>query len=296
MKIGIIGMGYWGPNYLKSLASQHEIAIYDARASQMDAYREDADLFESLESLIEWRPDACIVATPSSTHYDIVQQLLFNKIHVLCEKPVVLRSIQNFHLTNFARENNLVLFPGYTFLFNQAVRYIKRHFFDQAQFGKCLSIRSTRVNRGPVRHDVSAIQDLASHDISIMSYWLGSEPKRTGYDLIRNGSGKAGTGYITLDFNGVKTHSYVSWEEPTKDRLIRITFEHGEVDFNDLDINPIRIYNQKENFASEFKSTIMPLDLMLSEFIDVIRFQDCELGINRLHEISDDVTRMIEGC
>src|SRR5207302_5877997 len=55
------------------------------------------------------------------------------------------------------------------------VRRVKAY-LDADTLGRVLYISMVRTNLGPIRIDVSAAWDLASHDVSIANYWLDAEP------------------------------------------------------------------------------------------------------------------------
>lgn len=297
MKIGIIGLGYWGPHYVRIFkAMGHDVFVCDSNEERIKPYLSQCPVYLDVDNLIR-DVNAVVIATPTTTHYDLAQKALFRGKHVLCEKPVTLKPMEHWHLTNCAKENNLVLFPGLTFLFNQYVRHIKAQYFDKKIMGECLYVRTERVNYGPVRHDVDAIADLATHDVSILSYLLG-KPKYVNHGLIKKpGQSQAGAGYLNLNFNGVQTSSFVSWNEPVKSRTIRMVFENGAVDFDDLLDKPVSEYSQNNLIDQPFfENKTQPLDNMANEFIDCIESIDCEFGLRNLQQISEYVTDILSVC
>src|SRR5581483_2690080 len=74
-----------------------------------------------------------------------------------------------------AREAGLVLMVGHIFLFNPGVIKLKE-LLDSGAVGVPRVLSAVRTNLGPVRNDVNAAMDLASHDISIFNWLLDSEP------------------------------------------------------------------------------------------------------------------------
>jgi predicted dehydrogenase len=55
-----------------------------------------------------------------------------------------------------AKEKNLIAMVGHTFLFNTAVRYVKK-LIDRQELGDIRYIYSQRVNLGRIRNDVDAL-------------------------------------------------------------------------------------------------------------------------------------------
>jgi predicted dehydrogenase len=78
LRIGLIGVGYWGPNYARVVSelrdaelvaacdiSEEAVEFIRARYPRVRTTRDPADL------LADEDIDAIIVATPTSTHYPI---------------------------------------------------------------------------------------------------------------------------------------------------------------------------------------------------------------------------------
>jgi predicted dehydrogenase len=105
-----------------------------------------------------------------------------------------------------------------------------------------------RTNLGPIRTDVDAAWDLASHDISIANYWLGSVPESvsaTGGNWINPGI--TDTVFATLRYpQNVLVHLHASWLNPRKVRDVTVVCETKMLTFDDMQISePIRIYDKR---------------------------------------------------
>ena len=104
-----------------------------------------------------------------------------------------------------------------------------------------------RTNLGPVRTDVDAGWDLASHDISISNYWLNSSPVAVS---CRGGSwlnkGIDDTVFATFDYPGGKlVHIHASWLHPRKSRYMVVVGSRRMLSVNDMDLSePLRIYDK----------------------------------------------------
>ena len=94
VKIGLVGMGYWGPNLARVL-SQYPgcdfAAACDLRpenleriTTQYPSVKGYLDFGEFLASDL----DAVVIATPISTHYELARQALLAGKHVFVEKPL----------------------------------------------------------------------------------------------------------------------------------------------------------------------------------------------------------------
>jgi len=105
-----------------------------------------------------------------------------------------------------------------------------------------------RTNLGPIRVDVNAAWDLAAHDISIVNYWLGAEPRSVsavGGTWINNGIEDAV--FATLRYpNEVLVNLHVSWLNPRKARDITVVGDRRMLTFDDMNVTePVRIYDKQ---------------------------------------------------
>ena len=121
-----------------------------------------------------------------------------------------------------------------------------------------------RTNLGPIRMDVNAAWDLASHDISIANYWLGMSPvaaSAIGGTWINPGIEDAV--FATLRYpGGVLVNLHVSWLNPRKAREITVAGEKRMLTFDDMNLSePVRVYDRcvtddrvKPKFIDSFAS------------------------------------------
>ena len=104
--------------------------------------------------------DAAIVASPTTTHADVVTELLRGGIHVLVEKPITKTVDEADSLVNLARQQQLVLQVGHVERFNPAFTAVK----DKLQDPKFIEAR--RLSGYTFRStDVGVVLDLMIHDL-----------------------------------------------------------------------------------------------------------------------------------
>ena len=253
IRVAQIGVGYWGPNLLRNLMVNPQLivkAVADleedrrvfvktnyptvAVESDPDAIIEDPDV------------DAVVIATPVSTHYDLAMRCVESGKHVLVEKPMATQVSQIEDIAREANNNKLVAMVGHTFLFNQAVRYVK-DLIDRGELGDIRYIYSQRVNLGRIRNDVDAMWNLAPHDVSIIQYWLGDiEPlsiNRIGMDYVQKGINDVV--FLNVIYpNDVMAHIHVSWLDPQKVRKITVVGSKKMVIYDDMAENKIAIFDK----------------------------------------------------
>ena len=145
-----------------------------------------------------------------------------------------------------AVKKKLVAMVGHTFLFNEAVRYVKK-IIDSGTLGKIRYIYSQRLNLGRIRSDVDALWNLAPHDISIVQYWL-DEPdpikiSRNGIDYVQKGINDVVFMNIQYPKN-IMVNIHVSWLDPHKVRKMTIVGSKKMIVYDDIAENKITIYDK----------------------------------------------------
>jgi len=269
--IAVIGCGQWGPNHVRNfaqLAGTTVVGVADLSEPRLNAIKAahpGVVTTKDYRDLLR-RDDvnAVVVATPTATHYLVVKAALEAGKDVLCEKPMTLRAAESAELTELAKANGRILMCGHVFLFNAGVRAL-REYVTSGELGRIHYIHSERTNLGPIRSDVNAVYDLASHDISICSYLLASHPITAvarGKDFVQKGI--EDLAFISLSYpHDVLANIHVSWLNPRKVRTITVVGDKKMAIFNDMDpAEPIRLYNKgviKENYYSDFAEFKMML-------------------------------------
>ncbi|MFX1552305.1 MAG: Gfo/Idh/MocA family protein [Promethearchaeota archaeon] len=301
IRVGVIGCGHWGPNHIRnfsSLPSSEVIMCCDLSDDRLKAMKEvyrSIQVTKNYLDIVENKNiDAVVVATPTSTHYKIVKDCLTYDKDVLCEKPLSIFFHESEELVKLAEVRGRILMVGHVFLFNSGIQWAKEY-INNGDMGGIYYLHSQRTNLGPIRNDVNVIWDLASHDISIVSYLLNSYPKiatAKGESFLQDG--KEDVAFISLTFpEKILVNIHVSWLDPQKVREITIVGDKKMVVWNDLsNIAPIRVYDKGvirdayyENFG-EFQlmlrdgdilipkiNLIEPLKNQSNHFLDCIRMR-----------------------
>ena len=250
MNIAIIGLGYWGKNYLRILSSNNTVklsaVVEPTKNIKLD---EEIKQFYVLEDLLnsEINIDAAVICTPTNTHYEITKKLLNSGIHVLVEKPLATKSVEAKDLVKIANQNNLVLLVDHTFLYNEAINFATKKIHD-GEIGSLLHINFERTNLGPIRTDVSCLWDLTTHDVSILNAITNSDPVKIKASSFNSGSSEAfDMVNVSLNYeNNLFVTLFSSWLHPEKTRKIKIVGDKKMIVFDDLNLNePIKIYDKK---------------------------------------------------
>ena len=253
IRTAVLGAGHWGPNLIRHFDNHQTstvrwvVDLDPARLEQVRLRFPQAQVSsDATAALNDPEVDAVVVATPTSTHYDLARTALEQGKHVLVEKPLTNDVEQGAELARLADERGLVLMVGHVFVFNAGIEWIKQYLAG-GELGRVYYMSAVRTNLGPIRMDVNAAWDLAAHDVSIANYWLDAEPvavSAQGQAWINPGIEDAV--FATLEYPGaVHVNLHVSWLNPRKARDITLVGEKRMVTWDDLSLTePVRVYDK----------------------------------------------------
>ncbi len=253
LSIAQIGVGYWGPNLLRNLVTSSKCRV--KAVADLSKERRDyvAGLYPAVrvtddvdEILGDPGIDAVVIVTPVATHFDLSLRALGAEKHILVEKPLATSVEQVEEIGMAAAKKNLVVMAGHTFLYNAAVRHVKK-LIDSGDLGEIRYIYCQRLNLGRIRSDVDALWNFAPHDVSIIQYWLG-DPKplsvvKRGVDYIQKGIDDVVFMNIIYP-NKVMANIHVSWLDPQRARIMTIVGSKKMVVYDDTAENKIAIYDK----------------------------------------------------
>src|SRR5689334_18236198 len=174
MRVGVIGYGYWGPNFVRNLLEMDEIQVAwcsDLRKGRLSlAQKRYPGLHVTIDPaqvISDPAVEAVVIATPVATHFPLAKQALENGKHVLVEKPMTHTVAEAVQLIELADKRGLVLMVDHTFIYTGAVRKLKE-IVEVGELGDLYYFDSVRINLGMFQHDTDVIWDLAPHDLSIL--------------------------------------------------------------------------------------------------------------------------------
>ncbi len=294
----MLGCGHWGPNHVR-VFSQLKDSVVTAfadpdpkRLAAVSAQFPDAKGFADYTELLATATvDAVAICVPTRLHFEVAKAALEAGKHVLCEKPLTANVAEAEELDRIATARGLILMTGHVFLFNPGILKL-RALLTAGDPGRVYYLRALRTNLGPVRRDVNAVYDLASHDISIFNFLLDAEPvsvSAVGAAFLQEGI--EDVAFVTLKYpNGVIANIQVSWLDPKKLREIVVVGDKKMVVWDELaPAGPVSIYDKtivKQDYdtfgtfqllAKEGDLTIPrvapaePLKVQDQKFLDCIR-------------------------
>lgn len=252
IKLAILGLGRWGVHLLRNCLALPEaevVAAVEANPDRLAQVQGQFVLPEGGQWLSQWQTalaledlEAVIIATPASTHYDLIRAALERGLHVLSEKPLTLESSTCEALCRLAESQRRQLVVDHTYLFHPAVQR-GRDLCQQGALGDLRYAYASRTNLGPVRPDADALWDLAIHDLAILNDWLGQDPIQvSAWGSIwlqpqaqpQFPSGLRDVGWVRITYpNGLGATVQVSWLNPDKQRRLGLVGTQGTLVFEE---------------------------------------------------------------
>ena len=254
--IAIIGLGYWGTivtNTIISMGLFEKIYIYDNDISKVKIIKKKfgsrvvSIKFDQIKN--DKKIKNVFLATPPRINFKILKALIKHKKNILVEKPGMI-NLRYFDLIEKElKKNKIKLSFGYIYIYNNYIRYLKK-IIQSKELGKIKYINFQRQNFGPIRNRVSATYDLATHDISILSFLFDKNIKlkrSISHDIL--GKNNYDISFLNLEVNRAQIDINVSWLNPEKIRKIIIIGSKKMLLFDEMNINePIKIYNNYVSF------------------------------------------------
>jgi predicted dehydrogenase len=254
--VSVVGYGYWGPNMVRNIVESHDfdlVSVCERDENRIAGFQHghpttcvDRELDTVLSNP---RVEAVAIATPPATHYSLVRRSLDAGKHVLVEKPLATSSGHAAELIALADRTGLVLMPGHTFLYSPSVNKVSELVREDA-LGEIFFVTSSRMNLGRYQQD-GVVWDLAPHDLSILSWWLGEplvEVSAKGRSIFQDGVPE--TAFLNLIFaSGIAANVQISWLAPSKVRQMVVVGSRRMVQYEDTSAEEsVRIYDRGFEF------------------------------------------------
>lgn len=248
-----IGCGYWGPNLLRNFSAitncrvKYVVDATPERRAFVETNFPRSKALDSSEAVLaDPEVTGIIIATPAGTHFQLAKEAILAGKHVFVEKPLATKASEVDELGRLAELRKLVVMVGHTFIYNAAVRFVKK-LIENGDLGEVRYIYSQRLNLGRIRSDIDALWNFAPHDISIIQYWLGDpEPltvTRNGMDFMQKGI--EDVVFLNVTYPGkIMANIHVSWLDPQKVRKMIVVGSKKMVIYDDIADDKIAIYDK----------------------------------------------------
>ena len=274
--VAVIGVGFWGRNHARVYMEIPEAELIGVCDINSERAKETADKYgveaytDSRKLLKRDDVDAVSICTWTTTHAKETIRALKAGKHVLVEKPITSTVKEAKRIVQMAEKEELILMTGFIERFNPGIeRVIKA--INESSVGEIVSATARRVSQWPERiGDVGVVKDSAIHDIDMMRYIFGEDPK--------NVFAKAGKlrhkrfedyAQIMLTFSHGKTAFIeANWLTPYRVRKLIVTGSKGIVTLDYLS-QEIVIETEEKTFIPRYKWE-EPLKRELEHFIKCV--------------------------
>ncbi|MEI7744346.1 MAG: Gfo/Idh/MocA family oxidoreductase [Chloroflexota bacterium] len=143
VRIGVVGTSWWADSmYLPALARHPQAdvrAIAGTRPEHTRSFAAQWNIpspYDTYEEMLEREPlDAVVVLSPNRLHHPHAMAALQRGLHVLCEKPLGMTSVQAREMTETAERLGVVNMCPFTYSFMPFSRYTKE-LVDEGYIGR----------------------------------------------------------------------------------------------------------------------------------------------------------------
>ena len=196
IKGAIIGLGKMGLSHAAIVGANPDVelvSVCDTSSLIQDGFKKFSQVktYSDYKKMIdEEQLDFVIVSVPTKFHYQMVKYALGKGLHVFCEKPLSLNTIQGKELVDLARYKMLINQVGFHNHFIGTFRELKRlldldvigelvHFNGEA-YGPVVTKEEGNTWRSSPYEGGGCLYDYASHVINLIQEILGRPGKICG--------------------------------------------------------------------------------------------------------------------
>lgn len=294
VRLAVVGVGRLGIRHARIASELEEVDlifvvdINRERAYDVAGKYSATPAFDHREVIDE--VDAAVIATPTSTHFEIARDFLNRGKHVLIEKPITDNPDQAAELIKMAEKDNLVLHIGHVERYNPAIEKL----YDIKE--KPIFLRAQRMSEFPGRStDIDVVFDLMIHDIDIIIGLMKERPRVESAFGISFVTDKIDFAIARLRFNGCLAEITASRVYDRKLRRLDVFYRESfyiKVDYASMSLE--KFYPKENRIESQTIQTLNyePLRKEIEHFIKAIKGQDKSIdygGYEALvlaHEIS----------
>ena len=261
MKLGVVGLGYWGPNLARNFDRLPEAELgwicdisEEARARWAPSFPRARASEEPEELLADPTLDAVVVATHVPTHAELAVRALEAGKHVFVEKPLAQSVADAERVVEAARDTGRVLMVGHLLEYHPGVEKL-RELILAGELGEVRYLYTNRLNLGVLRPDENALWSLGAHDVSVVLLLAGEEPydcRAVGESYVRDAVEDVVFAYLRFP-SGLAAHLHLSWLDPHKERRFTVVGSRRMATFDDMEVErKVSVYDK--GFDEDFSS------------------------------------------
>ncbi|MHB1536940.1 MAG: Gfo/Idh/MocA family protein [Solirubrobacteraceae bacterium] len=253
VRIGVVGLGYWGPNLARNFAALGGCELAwccdadEQRRGRVQAVYPGARCTDRIEDLLEdARLHAVVLATPVPTHARLAELVLAAGKHCFVEKPLAQSAADAKRACDAATAAGRVLMVGHLLEYHPGVTLLKQT-LDSGELGQARYIYGNRLNLGQLRSEENALWSLGAHDVSVVLALAQEQPSELsarGECYMREGIEDVVFAFIRFP-SGLAAHLHLSWLDPHKERRFTIVGSKRMATFDDMELErKLTIYDK----------------------------------------------------
>lgn len=261
VSIGVLGLGYWGPNLARNFAALPGASVTwlcDGSEAALDRQRAAHPAAQTTadfgDLLADDGLDAVVIAAPVPQHAELTLAAIEAGKHVFVEKPLGATLEEAERVAAAAAASDRVVMVGHLLEYHPAVDRLKS-LIGAGELGDVRYIYSTRLNLGKLRTDENALWSLGPHDVSVALALIDEEPDEIfahGEAYMNLGVEDVVFGYLRFP-SGVAAHLHLSWLDPHKQRRITVVGSKRMATFDDMSVEgKLTIYDK--GFDEDYES------------------------------------------
>jgi len=265
IKGSIIGLGKMGISHAAIVGAHPEVdfvGVCDTSSLLLSGFKKFSKIpvYSDYEKMFdEQKPDFTIIATPTKLHYPMVKAALDRGVHVFCEKPFMLNSVQGKEIVELAQQKGIINQVGFHNHFIGTFRELKRllkanvigelvHFSGEA-YGPVVTKEKGGTWRANPEEGGGCLYDYASHVINLIQEIIGRPEKAFGTILKSIYSkGVEDAVYSLLELSsGLTGTLLVNWSDETYRKMSTSLMIQGKKGKIVCDATEIKIYLKEAN-------------------------------------------------
>lgn len=228
IKLGLIGCGSWGKNYLATIEQMEGVEVSAVWTKDKGP--------RSLQSI-----DGVIIATPPDTHAELALRALETyRIPVLLEKPATLDLQSTQKVLQAAEATGVPLLVNHIQLFSEPFLELRRLAREMGNF----TVSSLAGNTGPFRK-YSSLWDWGPHDVSMCLSLFDQPPNQHLTTAVRYTADSGGVVDVVNLVFGSDTTATLKFGNGLRKKVRHFTvkFEShgGEIVYEDCSFTPLRV-------------------------------------------------------
>jgi len=231
MKVGVIGVGYWGKKHVDEYSSLlHDVFVSDMDEKKLEFCKTKfgAKPVNDYHEILDNEEIKIVsICTPNHTHYELAVEALNAGKNILVEKPMAMNTEDAKAIIQLADEKKLNLLVGHIFRFNNAIDKAKQ-IIRNNEIGKVYTVSLRWLTLEPVFQDREILFDLGVHPIDIIDNIF--EGIASNIFCSTRGFRQKNAEYATINYSLTSPFSEgrilvnveLSWLDPMRERTLRI--------------------------------------------------------------------------